>query len=217
LIQQGQDLGRQREQIDKQLRVLTQQVEAQKDLAEAARAQSEASLQQAESAARQAAATETQTRLATEKLRIDRMTGRASALAMAALRYAERLTLEDESKGDVLPLLGRKNELRQDFDAGPEAVLETMRMRLKEAKDKLTTDRLKGVPQSKLQSMDQLLKNMRERAEALRLALEIESGDSTRSTAKLEEIEQLKVDLALGLTRDRLDEVLKILRSTAIY
>ena len=189
LIQQGNDLKDQRKQIDNQLKTQIAATEATKILAQAG-------LDQALHAAKQADASKEQATLATERMLIERMRNRSNSLAMMAVRYADRLRTGDTADG--ISLIGSKDELADDLKLGAEAVLETVRIRLRANLHRIRAEAvvLTGDHRNRVGN---LLNNLLQRVDAVQSSL--------ASAPIMQEIDQLKGDLLLGLTRERLRDV----------
>lgn len=196
LIQQGSDLKRQREQIENQLEKMEAQIAAQVTAADATKKLAQASLDQVREAAKQADATTRQTELAIERLHIERIRNRVNGLAMMAVRYADRLKTADSQDG--IALIGSKEDLRMDLQLGAEAVLETVRLRVRTNTQRLKTGAFVLTSDAK-RRLDDLLNNFLQRVEAMQATL--------ADAPKLPEIDQWKTDLGLGMTRERLREI----------
>ncbi len=187
LIQQGADQKHQRALIDVQLRTHSAQLETQKILAKAATDQAAVALKQAE--------------IANQRTHIESVRSHANSLAMMGLRYSERLRLS--YNGQVLWLIGTKDELGEDMQLGPVAVLETVRSRLREALSRIKTDRVLPADGSERQRLNSLSSNLLARIDLVSSAF--------TATDAVPELVQLKIDLALPTIRRHLAEVRSVL------
>jgi hypothetical protein len=199
LIQQGGDLKRQREQIEKQLKTLEVQSAAQVDAAKATKEFAEASLAQSRAAREQADSAAKQTELAIERLQIERMRNRVTALAMMAVRYSDRLTFRPAGATDSISLLGSKEDLSSDLKLGPEAVLETVRQRLTANLQRIRAEKLAFADESIRSRFRELVPRLVQRVDETQQAIGVEAG--------VQEFEQMKLDLGLAGTRRLLNEV----------
>lgn len=187
LIQQGSDLKEQRQQIEKQLSMLEQQIKAQ--------------VSQANEAAKQADAAASQATLAIERMMIERIRNQAGGLAMMAVRYASRLRTSDADT--AIPVIGAKEELSDDLKLGPEAVMETVRLRLRESTQRIKNE---GIVLSDVAS--------RSRLDDLTAYLFVRVGEVQAAFATAEgvpEIDRLKKDMGLAFTKKRLAELREVL------
>ncbi|MFT3727513.1 MAG: hypothetical protein QM759_06810 [Terricaulis sp.] len=211
LIQQGDDLKRQQQQLEEQLKGMERQIGAQLALAESAKAQSESMLQQTRAASAHAEAATRQTALYIERLQIERITNRANSLAMLSVRYSDRLIMRPANTAGSIALIGDKSELRQDFELGPEAVLETVRQRARAQSDQLKTlpsTQTLSLTLKNKQSMESLLSNLINRASDLSIEFD--------KAPPLPEVTILKSDLALNETVRRLTELLDLVKFKTI-
>lgn len=203
LFQQGGDLKRQSAQIEKQLSQMEQQIAAQLSAADATRSLASATFDQSRAAREQADAAATQTQLAVQGLQIERVRNHAIGLALLAVRYANRLVLKPETGAEGIALIGHKDELRDDFELGAEAVLETVRACLKASIETFKTNPPVLPTGPTRLSFGSLLKNLIDRAQVTQAALEAASG--------VQEIDQLKSDLALRTTQELMLRVVEML------
>jgi hypothetical protein len=204
LFQQGGDLRRQREQFEKQLATLETQSSAQMKAAEATQAFAKASLDHSLAARQQADSTTKQTELAIERLQIERVRNQANGLALLAVRYADRLILKIADGASGIALIGTKDMLRDDFGIGAEAVLETVRTCLKANLELFAVESQNPLAdRSTRQSFESLVNNLIQRVGDTQSALE--------QAAPLPEIIQLRTDLALVTTRERLQRIKDLL------
>lgn len=199
LFQQGDDLKRQREVQAEQLKQLEKQIEAQADVAESAKLQSQASLTLAENTSRQ-------TQLAVERLEIERVVKQATGLAMATIRYADRIRLIHSSEEDILFPLGERDRLMQDFQIGPEAVLETVRGAMQVTLGKLP-DAFETLQKPDLDRAKSLLNNLRDRIALM--------NEAFSNAPELPEINQLRKDMQLGNTDRLVTDCLTFLEGNA--